>query len=81
MRYAYDPYETRHCAACGKLGHIGGMLVQPGMVWVHKRCARGGNAYAVEESRILAAIRHWRKKLKHKRWEPRSEKRLVKEVT
>lgn len=81
MKHDYNPTETCHCAACGQLGHIGGMLLQPGRVWVHVVCARNpASRFAVEQRRIQAAARYWRKRLKHARHEPWAEKRYRRKV-
>ena len=70
----YLLHHTRHCAACGHLGTAGGMLLQPGRVWVHVRCVKPGSRYDVEQKRLRASARHWRRKLKHARREPWAEK-------
>ena len=79
MPVHYDPRETRHCDACGELGHAGGMLLQPGRVWVHRRCAKPHTKWGKEEARILAAIRAFRAS---RAWpwhlEHRSDRRLEK---
>ena len=80
MKPEYDPRETRKCEACTGLGHVGGMLLQPGGVWVHRRCTTGWNSFGVEEARILVEVKAWRGKLTHGRHEHRSDRRLERKI-
>ena len=77
MNYTYNPNALRHCDACGLLGHVGGMLHQPGNIWVHKYCAGPHTRHGIVEHGIRNAIRRWRRKLKHARREPRYERQFV----
>ena len=70
----YLMHHKRHCAGCGTIGNAGGMLLQPGRVWVHTRCAKPTSVFGVEQKRLRACARHWRRKLQHCRREPWAEK-------
>ena len=73
----YDIYLLHHkhrCDACEKLGQVGGMLLQPGRVWVHVACAPPHSKWGVEQRRIQALARKFQRKHVGKPSEPWAEK-------
>jgi len=71
---AYLLHHKRHCDACGELGRTGGMLLQPGRVWVHVACATPHTKWGVEQARIRKLARAWQRKHVGNPSEPWAEK-------
>ena len=78
--FKYNPLETRHCDACGHLGHVGGMLHQPGNIWVHPRCATPHSKWGTTEAHIREKIAEFRATHPNHPLQTRSDKRLLLEV-